>query len=192
VTTFARAHASELLSQLSDPVKLAIVADLGRRAADGRRPLLVAEIAAAVDVPIRDAAEAVSRLYALGVVERVGYAYRARLASLRDASAALDAEHPVQALLAGAPRLRSAFSHGRLVAPPNLVQNGTELARLLGELIAFEGTVPEAEINRRLAVVTDDVAALRRLMVEEGVLSRSADGTAYALTEPATPARAAA
>ena len=49
-------------------------------------------------------------------------------------------------------------------------------------------SVGDTEINRRLAVVIDGVAALRRLMVEEGVLVRSADGTAYAMTGPASAA----
>src|SRR5262249_27143129 len=66
-----------------------------------------------------------------------------------------------------------------MVTLPDLTVHGTELARLLGRLIAFDGAVDEPEINRRLAVVSDDVAHLRRLLVEEGVLYRDRAGTTY-------------
>jgi DNA-binding transcriptional ArsR family regulator len=181
MSTHASVRAAELLSQLSHPVRLAIVADLARRSASGGRPLLIAEIAAAVDVPIRDAADAVSRLYALGLLERVGHAYTTRLATLRDAAGDLDAENPVNALLAEAPRLRGVFTHGRLVALPDLDVHGRDLAQLLGRLIRFDGEVDEAEVNRRLALVSDDVAQLRRLMVDEGVLVRDRAGSRYAM-----------
>jgi DNA-binding transcriptional ArsR family regulator len=184
MSTPARARAAELLSQLSHPLRLSIVAELVRRAGDGRRPLLVAEIAAAVDVPIRDAANAVSRLQSLGLIERVevegvGQAYTARLPTLRDAAVDLDAENPVTELLADAPRLRGVFTHGRLVTLPDMSVHGRDLAVMLGRLIDFDGFVDEAEINRRLASVSDDVAQLRRLMVDEGVLLRDRAGTTY-------------
>jgi len=183
MSTHARARAAELLSQLSHPVRLAIVAELGRRAAAGQRPLLIAEVAIAVDVPVRDAADAISRLFALGVLERVGHAYTARLAAFRDAAAELDAESPVNALLDDAPRLRGVFTHGRLVGLPDLDVHGHDLAHLLARLIRFDGDVDEAEVNRRLAVVSDDVAQLRRLMVDEGVLVRDRAGSRYAMAE---------
>jgi len=179
MSTHARTRAAELLASMAHPVRIAILAQLSRRAEEGQRPLGVSEIAAAVDVPVREAAEAVSRLYAMGLVERVGQAYTARLSALRDAATALDEEHPVTALLDRAPRLRGVFTHGRMVTLPDLTVHGTELARLLGRLIAFDGAVDEPEINRRLAVVSDDVAHLRRLLVEEGVLYRDRAGTTY-------------
>jgi len=183
MSTHARARAAELLSQLSNPVRLAIVAELGRRAAARQRPLLIAEVAAAVDVPVRDAADAIARLFALGVLDRVGHAYTARLGAIRDAAAELDAENPVSALLDDAPRLRGVFAHGRLVGLPDLDVHGHDLARLLARLIRFDGEVDEAEVNRRLAVVSDDVAQLRRLMVDEGVLVRDRAGRRYAMAQ---------
>jgi hypothetical protein len=179
MSTHASARAADLLSQLSHPVRLAIVAELARRAAEGRRPLLLAEIAAAVDVPIRDAGDAVSRLFAIGLVERAGDAYTATLSTLRHAADELDAENPVVGMLADLPRLRGVFSHGRLVGVPDLSVHGHDIACLLARLIEFDGTVDEAEVNRRLTVVSDDVAQLRRIMVDEGVLIRDPAGTAY-------------
>ncbi|HEU0238202.1 MAG TPA: DUF2087 domain-containing protein [Micromonosporaceae bacterium] len=179
MTTLAQARAAEMLSQLSHPLRLGIIAELARRQADGGRPLVLAEIAAAVNVPIRTAGDAVSRLYALGLLDRDGDGYVAVLSTLREAADDLDAENPVAVLLADTPRLRGVFSHGRLIAYPDLREHGPDLARLLGRLIDFDGSVDEAEINARLAVVSDDVAALRRLLVDEGVLVRDRAGTRY-------------
>jgi hypothetical protein len=179
MSTPARARAAELLSQLSNPLRLTILGDLVRRAEDGQWPLTVAEIAAAVDAPIRDTANAVARLHYLGLLDRVGAGYAPRQQALRDAANDLDAEHPVTALLEDAPRLRGVFTHGRLVGLPDLSVHGRDIAVLLGRLIEFDGVVDEAEVNRRLSVVSDDVAALRRLMVDEGVLVRDPAGTEY-------------
>ena len=179
MSTLARARAAELLSQLSHPLRLSIVGELTRRAADGQRPLAIAEIAAALDAPIRKVADAVSRLHGIGLLERIDQTYAVRLATLREAADDLDAENPLTDLLADAPRLRGVFTHGRLVTLPDLSIHGRDLATLLGRLIDFEGVVDEAEINRRLAIVSDDVAQLRRLMVDEGVLVRDRAGTTY-------------
>jgi hypothetical protein len=185
MSTIARARAADLLSQLSHPLRLSIVGELTRRAAAGQRPLAIAEIAAAVDAPIRKVADAVSRLHGVGLLERIDQAYTARAATLREAADDLDAENPLNDLLADAPRLRGVFTHGRLVTLPDVSIHGHDLAMLLGRLIEFDGAVDEAEINRRLAVVSDDVAQLRRLMVDEGVLVRDRAGTTYEMA-PAT------
>ena len=185
MSTLARARAAELLSQLSHPLRLSIVGELTRRAADGQRPLAIAEIAAALDAPIRKVADAVSRLHGVGLLERIDQTYAVRLAALREAADNLDAENPLTGLLADAPRLRGVFTHGRLVTLPDLSIHGRDLAVLLGRLIDFEGVVDEAEINRRLAIVSDDVALLRRLMVDEGVLVRDRAGTTYEMATPA-------
>jgi hypothetical protein len=179
VSTLARARAAELLSQLSHPLRMSIVGELTRRAADGRRPLAIAEIAAALDAPIRKVADAVSRLHSAGLLERLDQTYTVRLATLREAADNLDAENPLTELLDDAPRLRGVFTHGRLVTLPDLSIHGRDLAMLLGRLIDFEDAVDESEINRRLAVVSDDPAQLRRLMVDEGVLVRDRAGTTY-------------
>jgi len=185
MSTLARARAAELLSQLSHPLRLSIVGELTRRAADGGRPLSIPEIAAALDAPIRQVADAVSRLHGIGLLERIDQTYAVRLATLRDAADDLDAENPLTDLLADAPRLRGVFTHGRLVTLPDLSIHGRDLATLLGQLIDFEGAVDEAEINRRLTVVSDDVALLRRLMVDEGVLVRDRAGTTYEMATSA-------
>ena len=184
MSTLARARAAELLSQLSHPLRLSIVGELTWRAADGQRPLTIPEIAAALDAPMRKVADAVARLHAIGLLERTDQTYAVRLTTLRDAADDLDAENPLTDLLADAPRLRGVFTHGRLVTLPDLSIHGRDLATLLGRLIDFDGAVDEAEINRRLAIVSDDVAQLRRLMVDEGVLVRDRAGSTYEMASP--------
>jgi hypothetical protein len=171
----AHAKGAELLALLGDRSRLLILAELARR--DGGATL--GELVAALDAPMRAVGDACARLVGLGVVAREGGRYVARLDGLRDAAAAIDAANPVSALLADYPRLRGAFSHGRIVAMPELSVHGPALAEMLGRLIALEGEVDEPEINRRLYAVSEDVAALRRLLVEEHVVMRDAAGTTY-------------
>lgn len=178
MSVIAVARAAELLSLLGDEARLRILAEVARRGAEGAT---LSEVAAAVDVSIRQAGDAVSRLVSLDVVDRIGRdRFVARLSGLRDAAGALDDTHPVNALLDDYPRLKGVFAHGRLVGMPVLAVHGADLAALLGRVVALDGPVDESEINRRLAVVSDDVAALRRLMVDTGVVTRDAAGTVYA------------
>lgn len=167
------ARAAELLSSLGDPTRLAVLATLDRG------PLDLTELATAVGRPVRQVGDAVARLVGYGAVKRVDGRYVAVLETFRDAANALDATNPIAPLLTAFPRLQGVFSHGRLVALPDLSLHGHDLAVLLGRLVALDGEVDEAEINRRLAVVSADVAVLRRLMVDEGILVRDAAGRAY-------------
>lgn len=170
-------RAAELLSMLADQTRLRVLAELSRRGPSGATMPALAE---ALDIPLDKVRQTVSRLIGLDVVERVGQStFVVRLSGLRAAAAALDDLSPVTALLAEYPRLKGCFSHGRLVAMPSIDTHGGELAEFLGRLAAVEGVVDEGEINRRLAVVSDDTAALRRLMVDMGVLLRNPAGTAY-------------
>jgi hypothetical protein len=170
-------RAAELLSTLADQTRLRVVAELARC---GQAGATMPALAGALDIPLDKVRQAVSRLIGLEVVERVGQnTFVVRLSGLRAAAAALDGLSPVTALLEEYPRLKGCFSHGRLVAMPSVDAHVADLAELLGRLVAVEGVVDEAEVNRRLAVVGDDTAALRRLMVDMGVLLRDRAGTAY-------------
>jgi DNA-binding Lrp family transcriptional regulator len=168
-------RAAELLSMLADRTRLRVLAELSRCGQSGATMPALAE---ALDIPLDKVRQSVARLVGLEVVERVGQnIFVVRLSGLRAAAAALDDLSPVTALLEEYPRLRGCFSHGRLVAMPSDT-HGADFAEFLGRLVAVEGVVDEAEINRRLAVVGDP-AALRRLMVDTGVLVRDSAGTAY-------------
>lgn len=168
------ADPAQLLSALSDPLRLSVLAAL---ASHGPKDLAV--LAEWVNCSPRFAGVAVGQLMDLGLVSRGGRTYAAELDVLRKAAAELDAAHPVTALLVDYPRLRGSFSHGRLVNLPDLAVHGPDLAALLGRVIALDGPVEEAEVNRRLAVVSADTALLRRILCDEGILIRHRDGSTY-------------
>ena len=177
MSVLARARAAELLALMGDRTRLLILAEVAGCGTDGAT---IGEVAAAVGTPMRSAGDACARLVALGVLTRVDGRFVARLQGLRDAAADLDHAHPITPLLDDYPKLKGIFSHGRIVSMPVLSVHGADLAALMGRLCALDGPVDEPEINRRLAAVSDDVALLRRLMVDEGVVIRDAAGTTYA------------
>jgi uncharacterized protein DUF2087 len=176
-------RAAEVLSQLSNPTRLCLLGELVRRGDDGAT---LADLAAALELPVMKVGDACSKLLALDVATRNGAGrYVARLAGLRDISAALDELQPITALLGEYPRLRGTFSHGRLVAMPVLYGDlYWQLAEVLARFVALDGPVNEAEINRRLSGVGDDVALLRRMLVETGWFIRDRAGTTYEPSQP--------
>lgn len=176
MSVLAQARAAELLALLGDRTRLIMLAEVAKRGTDG---ITIGEVATAVGVPMRQAGDACARLVALGVLDRVDGRFVARLDGLRDAAADLDDAHPITPLLDDYPKLKGIFSHGRIVSMPVLAVHGADLATLMGRLCALDGPVDESEINRRLSVVSDDVALLRRLMVDEGVMTRDRAGTTY-------------
>lgn len=57
------------------------------------------------------------------------------------------------------------------------------IARIVFERVGRERTLGEPELNAAIAMFVADVALVRRDAVDSGVLTRTADGTAYRLTE---------
>ena len=72
---------------------------------------------------------------------------------------------------------------GRLVGmPARAADRRAVLEHLATRLLTPDETITEVEINARLAEVTGDVAGLRRALVDEGLLARTSDGSAYSRT----------
>ena len=70
--------------------------------------------------------------------------------------------------------LRGFFKDGRLVTLPAKQQKRLVVLRYLRDLVFTEDRpYPEAEVNQRLALFNRDVAALRRYMVDSGLVRRS-------------------
>jgi hypothetical protein len=176
MSVLAQARAAELLALMGDRTRLLMLAEVARRGDDGAS---IGDVAEAVGVPLRAAGDACARLVGLGVMARVDGRFVARLDGLRDAANDLDDGHPITPLLDDYPKLKGIFSHGRIVQMPVLGVHGADLAALMGRLCALDGPVDEPEINRRLSSVSEDVALLRRLMVDQGVLIRDRAGTTY-------------
>jgi hypothetical protein len=177
------ARAADVLAQLSDRTRLLALAELVRRGDEGAT---LAELTAALDLPLPKAGDAFARLVGLGLATGTGTGlYRARPEGLREAAAAVDRLQPIAALLADYPQLRADFSHGRLTGlPPTLGERTPLLGELLARFLALDGLCGEDEINRRLAEVTDDVAGVRRMMVDTGWLERDRAGTTYGPGRP--------
>lgn len=182
------ARAADVLTQLSGEVRLLTLAELVRR---GREGASVGELRWALDLPLAKVGDACARLVALGVATGSGDGYyRARLEGLREAAAAVDRQQPIAALLAEYPQLRGNFSHGRLTdLPPTLSERYQLLGELLVRFLALDGLYSESQINHRLAEVSDDVAAARRMLVDTGWLERDRAGTTYGPGRPAPVAR---
>lgn len=171
-----RVRAAELLSQMADENGLLVLGAMARRGADGAT---LTEIGEELGQPLPKVGDACARLVALGVAHRDGSRFSARLAGFREAAGDLDALHPISALLSAYPKLRGSFSHGRLVSMPAPGEGYDQLARMLSDFVALEGEVDEAEVNRRLRDVCDDVAKLRRMLVDLGWLVRDKAGSTY-------------
>jgi len=185
------ARAAEILSLLSSRDRLIAFAELARRGQEGAS---LAEIAYAMDAPLQTAGEACARLVAGGIATGTGNGfYRAQPAVLREAAAAVDRLQPIAALLAEYPQLRGNFAHGRLTAlPPTLSDRYALIGELVARYLALDGLHTEDEINRRLAAITDDVAGVRRMLVETGWLERDRAGSTYGPGRPLPqPARTA-
>jgi hypothetical protein len=172
------ARAAEILAQLSSPTRLLALAELVRCGPGGAS---LAELAYRLDRPLPETGDACARLVAIGVAIGSGNGfYRARLDELRESAEAVDRLQPIAVLLADYPKLRGNFKHGRLISlPPTLSDRYPMIGELLARFLALDGLYDEDEINGRLAVVADDVAGARRMLVDTGWLERDRAGTTY-------------
>jgi hypothetical protein len=72
------------------------------------------------------------------------------------------------------------FSHGRLTAIPRKAARREQLLVHLAETSFEPGrSYSEPEVNEALLAVHDDCSALRRYLVESGLLTRTRDGSSY-------------
>ena len=177
------ARAAEVLAQLSSTPRLLAFAELARR---GREGATIAELAYLLDVPVSEAGELLARLTGAELATGTGNGvYRVVPGVLREVADAVDRAQPIAALLRGYPQLRGFFAHGRLTGmPPTMSERYHKLGELLSRFLALDGLYDEADINRRLAVLTDDVAGARRMLVETGWLERDRAGTTYGPGRP--------
>jgi hypothetical protein len=182
------ARAAEILMQLSHPARLRAYAELVRAGNDGAT---LFELSIHLDLPTSEVGELCGRLVGAGLATGTGNGtFRARADVLREAAQALDRAQPVASLLGEYPQLKPYFAHGRLSSlPPTMSERYQQIGELFARFLAVDGVLTEDEVNRRLAVVADDVAAVRRMLVETGWLERDRAGTSYgsgrALPQPA-------
>jgi hypothetical protein len=170
--------ALDVLAALASPDRLRVFGAIAATP-DG---LTLAAVVAAVGLDERLVQDAVGRLWQAGLlarehgrlVARVD-AIKAAVTELADSSESLD-EVPVA--------LRRLFSHGRLTAIPVNAGPRRELLEYLAGLFPVGQPLSEADVNATLGRYHDDHAALRRYLVDAGLLNRDASGATYTCAPP--------
>ena len=165
-------RAGELLGLLAEPDRLRVVAALalGARTA--------AEVVDAAGLPAKAALRSLTRLEAGGLAESTKDGWVLRAEVLKDvarAAAPPEGSDDFGTADRGATAVLRAFvKDGRLTSIPS--HRGKRLVVLDHVARVFEPGVryPEREVNAMLRAFHDDVAALRRYLVDEGLLSRAA------------------
>jgi hypothetical protein len=164
--------AATLVGLLADPTRLKVVAALALGAGT------LEEVAEASGLPLKDVALAARRLSRAGLVRRDGTALELLASRFAEVARAAAEAAPPPERLSDDPAedaVLSAFVRdGRLVSIP--VQQSKRRVVLEHLVRVFEPGVryPEREVNALLGVWHADYAALRRYLVDEGLLSRDA------------------
>src|SRR3954463_16135409 len=164
--------AATIVGLLADPARLKVVAALALGAGS------IEEVAAASGLPLKDVALAARRLARNGLVQRDGHQLALHTQRFSAAAGAAAEAPPAPEPLSDDPAedaVLSAFVRdGRLVSIP--AQHSKRRVVLEHLVRVFEPGVryPEREVNALLAVWHADVAALRRYLVDEGLLTREA------------------
>jgi hypothetical protein len=168
----ARIDARTIAGLLADRTRLRVVAALALGAGT------LEEVAEAAGLPLKDVALAARRLARAGLVHRDGHLlalHEERFgAAARAAAEAAPAPEPLSDDPAEDAVLSAFVRDGRLMSIP--AQHSKRRVVLEHLVRVFEPGVryPEREVNALLAVWHADVAALRRYLVDEGLLTREA------------------
>jgi hypothetical protein len=164
--------AATIAGLLADPTRLKVVAALALGAGT------IEEVSAAAGLPLKDVALAARRLARGGLVHRDGHELALHTeqfgAAARAAAESAPAPEPLSSDPAEDAVLSAFVRNGRLVSiPAQRAKRRVVLAHLVR---IFEPGVryPEREVNVLLGVWHADVAALRRYLVDEGLLTREA------------------
>ena len=165
-------QAGTIVGLLADPVRLKVVAALALGAGT------IEDVAEASGLSLKDVALAARRLARAGLVHRDGHLLALRTEQFGVAARAAAATAPPAEPLSADPGedavLRAFIRDGRLVSIP---AQHTKRRVVLEHLVhVFEPGVryPEREVNALLGAWHPDVAALRRYLVDEALLTREA------------------
>jgi hypothetical protein len=164
--------AATIVGLLADPVRLKVVAALALGAGT------IEDVSRVSGLPLKDVALAARRLGRAGLVHRDRHALVLHTdlfaAAARAAAEAAPQPEPLSDDPAEDAVLSAFVRDGRLTSIP--AQRSKRLVVLDHLVRVFEPGVryPEREVNALLAVWHPDVAALRRYLVDEGMLTRDA------------------
>jgi hypothetical protein len=165
-------QAATIAGLLADPARLKVVAAL----ALGARS--IEEVADFSGLPLKDVALAARRLARAGLVHRDGHLLTLRTelfgAAARAAAEAAPPPEPLSDDPAEDAVLSSFVRGGRLVSIPAQQTKRRIVLEHLVRVFDVGVRYPEREVNALLGVWHPDVAALRRYLVDEGLLTREA------------------
>jgi hypothetical protein len=162
--------AATIVGLLADPARLKVVAALALGAGT------IEDVAAASGLPLKDVALAARRLARAGLVHRDGHALALRAehfgAAARAAAEAAPPPQPLSADPAEDAVLSAFVRDGRLESIPTQLSKRRVVLAHIVRVFDVGLRYPEREVNALLAVWHPDVAALRRYLVDEGLLTR--------------------
>ncbi|MFP5318634.1 MAG: DUF2087 domain-containing protein [Acidimicrobiia bacterium] len=163
--------AATVLGLLADDDRLRVVAALALDASDP------ADVAARAGLDVRRAGRALARLTSAGLVEQEGSGYRLVRERFRDALRSAPSEDAAPAFESGlgpdADRVLASFLRdGKLASIPVHRSKRLIVLDYLANRFEVGLAFPEKEVNETLREFHPDVAALRRYLVDEGLLSR--------------------
>jgi hypothetical protein len=165
-------QAATIAGLLADPARLKVVAALALGAGS------IEEVADLSGLPLRDVVLAARRLARAGLVHRDGHLLTLHTELFGAAArAAADAAPPPEPLSddpAEDAVLSSFVRGGRLVSIPAQQSKRRTVLEHLVRVFDVGVRYPEREVNALLGVWHPDVAALRRYLVDEGLLTREA------------------
>lgn len=178
-------RAALLIQALSSPAAAAVIGALPSR--PGQSAPVAALVAQASD-PQRWHGEA-ARLAAVGAVRLDQSDGQTSIALDRDTIAAvLDGlchDLPGEQLARRHPELRPFIAYGRFTSWPAQPAKVEQVHAALAELFAPGEQLDEAGVNERLAEVLEDVAQVRRGLVDRGILRREPGSDRYRVpTQP--------
>jgi hypothetical protein len=164
--------AGTIAGLLADPTRLKVVAALALGAGT------LEEVAAAGGLPLKDVALAARRLARAGLVRRDGHALELLTerfgAAARTAAEQAPPPEPLSADPAEDAVLSAFLRDGRLVSVPAQQRKRRVVLDHLVRIFEPGVRYPEREVNALLRAWHPDVAALRRYLVDEGLLTREA------------------
>jgi hypothetical protein len=171
-----RHRAARLLHELSRPASAAVIAHLPLRPGTAVSADVARHRSA---LSIKQFWATVSRLEALGVLERSTEGLSLARDQLNKVVDHWVADSPLYATIVRHPRIRPFVQWGRVTSMPTDSDLVDEMYVALAELFDSGERLVEAEVNARIANVHDDPAEVRRGLVDRGLLHRTPGTAVY-------------
>lgn len=169
-----------VLGVLSDPGRLIVMGQLLAAEPDG---LMLTEVGQRAGLDERRLQRSLGPLLAGGlVVKGVNGHLHAEVGPIRDAASAALALTPIGRVLGEYPRLAGCIANGTIVQIPADLRLKRELAAMVLRVIDLAEPIPEARLNELLQPLGGDPANLRRLLIDEGLLTRDPHAGVYSVS----------